>query len=94
MGSGHSANLRGRHVDGLVHVERKEIHIVDAKNARCHLAAVTIEKRYELYDLSADPGQAHNALAEHPEVVAELAALLESYRALIPDTRPIGWIAR
>lgn len=48
----------------------------------------------QLYDLSADPGQAHNALAEHPEVVAELAALLESYRALIPDTRPIGWIAR
>ena len=34
----------------------------------------------QLYDLDADPGETNDLYAEHPEVVARLAALLERYR--------------
>lgn len=46
----------------------------------------------QLYNLQADPYQARNVYKEHPEVVAELAALLKSWRAEIPNTNRIGWI--
>ena len=46
----------------------------------------------QLYDLVADPGQARNVYREHPEVVAELAAILERERERIPESRRIGWI--
>lgn len=35
---------------------------------------------YQLFDLSQDPGEANNIAAEHPEIVRELAAKLESIR--------------
>ncbi len=35
----------------------------------------------QLYDLQADPGETRNLSVEHPQVAAELAALLNEYRA-------------
>ena len=46
----------------------------------------------QLYDLVEDPAQTTNVFGEHPEVVAELQALLGRYAAQIPPTRRIGWI--
>jgi arylsulfatase A-like enzyme len=34
---------------------------------------------FQLYDLSADPGETNNLQAKHPEIVAELKALLTNY---------------
>ena len=48
----------------------------------------------QLYDLNADPGQAHNVYTEHPEIVAELAAQLARYRAMAGPGKPLGWIDR
>ena len=38
----------------------------------------------ELYDLVADPGEARNIASEHPEKVAELAALIKGARTISP----------
>ncbi len=46
----------------------------------------------QLYDLKADPYQAVNVHDDHPEVVAELRPILESWRGKIQKTKPLGWI--
>ncbi len=46
----------------------------------------------QLYDLDADPQQTMNLWESHPEVVAELAAVVEEYRRAIPEGKPVGWI--
>ncbi len=48
----------------------------------------------QLYDLSRDPGQALNVYDRHPEVVAELEAVLAEYRAAARPGKPLGWIDR
>ena len=48
----------------------------------------------QLYDLVADPSQKKNVYREHPEVVAELSAILAGYRKQIPPGKPLGWIDR
>jgi arylsulfatase A-like enzyme len=52
-----------------------------------------------LYDVVADPAEAHDVLAEHPDVVAELTKLAEAARADLGDrghpgrgARKPGWI--
>ncbi|MGA0846506.1 MAG: hypothetical protein ACO3RV_08200 [Luteolibacter sp.] len=34
----------------------------------------------QLYNLAEDPGERHNVLSQHPEIAAELSALLETWR--------------
>ncbi|MEM7391992.1 MAG: sulfatase-like hydrolase/transferase, partial [Verrucomicrobiota bacterium] len=46
----------------------------------------------QLYDLEADPYQARNIHDEHPEVVAELAKRLKTWRDRIPAGGRLGWI--
>jgi len=46
----------------------------------------------QLYNLEEDPGESTNVYGSHPEVVAELDAILNEYRAMIADSAPIGWI--
>ena len=46
----------------------------------------------QLYDLESDPAQAVNVYQEHPELVAEMAALLKDWRGKIPETSELGWI--
>ena len=48
----------------------------------------------QLYDLENDPGQTTNVYRSHPQVVLELAAILESYRRQIRPGQPLGWIDR
>lgn len=57
----------------------------------------------ELYDLLADPAEAHDVHAEHPEVVARLSGLAEGHRQRLGDARlgvrgdevrPIGRVDR
>ena len=38
----------------------------------------------ELYDLSSDPGEAHNLAAQHPTVVKDLSATLQAWTAALP----------
>ena len=40
----------------------------------------------QLYDLTGDPREQHNVAAEHPEVVAELAARLAEVRGAVAST--------
>jgi hypothetical protein len=37
------------------------------------------QKRWELYDVKADPGEKNNVAAKHPEVVAELEAAYDRW---------------
>lgn len=46
----------------------------------------------QLYDLKKDPQQTRNVHADHPNVVAELATELASWRSKIPANKPLGWI--
>ncbi len=46
--------------------------------------AVKKDSPLELYDLSKDPGETQNVAAEHPEVVAELDALVRNARTVSP----------
>ncbi len=46
----------------------------------------------QLYDLADDPSQARNVYREQPEKVKEMEALLQVWRAEIPDTSRLGWI--
>ena len=46
----------------------------------------------QLYNLEIDPSQTKNLYSQHPEIVTELKAILESYRTNIPATKPVGWI--
>ena len=48
----------------------------------------------QLYDLSKDRGQTRNVHAQHAEVVADLEAVLRSYRARLGPGPPLGWIDR
>ena len=50
--------------------------------------------RAQLYDLSKDRGQTRNVHAQHAEVVADLEAVLRSYRARLGPGPPLGWIDR
>ena len=57
-----------------------------------------LDTRGALFDLVADPGQARDAAAAHPDIVKDLAAALTDWRTamapgLAPDTRPfpVGW---
>jgi arylsulfatase A-like enzyme len=43
---------------------------------------------YELYDMSADPGERHNLAAAHPEIVAELRRAYDAWFADVSTTRP------
>lgn len=45
----------------------------------------------QLYDLETDPYQATNVYSDHPEIVAELDALVEAYRERIEPADPVGW---
>ena len=47
---------------------------------------------HQLYNLATDLGQTQNVANEHPHVVAELKALLDTEYATIPKTERIGWI--
>ena len=38
------------------------------------------DKQPQLYDLSSDPSEKVNVAAQHPEIVKELAALLETVK--------------
>lgn len=46
----------------------------------------------QLYDLESDPSQTLNVHDKYPEVVEEMSSMLASWRAKIPDTKPLGWI--
>lgn len=46
----------------------------------------------QLYNLKEDLRQSVNLYDAHPEIVAELSALLEKERATIPKGKPLGWI--
>lgn len=46
----------------------------------------------QLYDLESDPFQTRNVHDGHPEVVAELSALLKTWRGKIPGSPRLGWI--
>lgn len=50
--------------------------------------------KVQLYDLANDPRQMRNVANEHPEVVKELNARVEYYRAQIGKNEPAGWISR
>jgi arylsulfatase/arylsulfatase A len=43
---------------------------------------------YELYDIIADPGEAHDLAADHPEIVAGLLAEYDAWFADVAATRP------
>ena len=45
------------------------------------------ERRLELYDLGADPGEANDLFAERPDVVARLLPHLEAAKARLEETR-------
>jgi arylsulfatase A-like enzyme len=73
----------------------------EAKHAKCSVrdGRFTLVNNRELYDLRADPGEAKNVIAEHPEVVARLRAsydrwwasvvpLLENEDAVGPKVNP------
>lgn len=47
----------------------------------------------QLYDLEADPHQATNVYNEHPDVVAQLDAIVAEHRKRIGPYPPLGWIA-
>jgi len=40
----------------------------------------------ELYDVVADPGEQHNLVKEHPDIVKRLSAKLEAWQAMLPKT--------
>jgi arylsulfatase A-like enzyme len=42
----------------------------------------------ELYDLQADPGELQNLAGQHPQVVAQLRAVVEQHLAAVQETRP------
>jgi hypothetical protein len=46
----------------------------------------------QLYHLGRDPRQTTNLIEQEPDVAAQLAALLGSYRRKIPAGAPVGWI--
>lgn len=46
--------------------------------------------RFELYDLSEDIGETHDVAAQHPELVADLAALIEQHVADIDGLVPVA----
>jgi arylsulfatase A-like enzyme len=46
----------------------------------------------QLYNLANDPYQAKNVHNAHPEVVTDLAAVLETWRKEIPASARLGWI--
>ncbi|MEC8424739.1 MAG: hypothetical protein VX000_13240, partial [Myxococcota bacterium] len=67
------------------------------------LIATPFQDRLELYDLSSDPGELRNLVAERPGEASRLAALLEEWRGgavdiAVPDAenmeriRALGYI--
>ncbi|MGC3972625.1 MAG: arylsulfatase [Pirellulales bacterium] len=58
-----------------------------AATAATSVATKAAEPRWELYDLSADPGETKNLAAEHPEVIAELWKTYDRWWAdVVPAT--------
>ncbi len=56
--------------------------------ASTHLRA---ERRPQLYDLQADPGETNNLAARHPEIVAELAAKISAWWPATGRTAITQW---
>ncbi len=73
----------------VTHVGRWERGGAEAskfRNVSIRDARFSLVNNTELYDLKADPGQARNVLAEHPEVVARLRAAYEAWwREVVPS---------
>jgi Arylsulfatase A and related enzymes len=78
----------------FTHVGRWELgKAAESKYAHCRvrndqfsLVNNTPEKRWELYDLSADPGETKNIAGQRPEVVARMEAAYDRWWAeVLPD---------
>ena len=69
---------------------QKLTHLVnsDVENGRIRHDAPPAQ----LYNLQTDPCQTKNVYNEYPEIVTELAAVLESWQAKIPAAKRLGWI--
>jgi arylsulfatase A-like enzyme len=65
---------------GLLAIRQGRWKLIQAPAAGPPPKKGTEPTRPELYDLAADPAETKNVHADHPEVVARLAALLEKYR--------------
>jgi arylsulfatase A len=53
-----------------------------------HWRAVKTQKRWELYDMTSDPGQKENVAAQHPEVLDRLSA---AYERTVKDVTKTGF---
>jgi arylsulfatase A-like enzyme len=55
--------------------------VAEAKHINCSIqnSRFTLVNNRELYDLEADPGEEHNILADHPEVVARLRTAYDQW---------------
>lgn len=43
------------------------------------------ERRWELFDLAADPGETNNVATSHPEIIARFKTFLENARTPSPN---------
>ena len=67
----------------------EELRAVREGTWKLHLRTARRPTRL-LYQLDVDPGEAHNVIGEHPDVVERLLALAESFRAELGDHRKQG----
>lgn len=74
---------------------RNALRAVRSGKWKLHLGAADAAKAQsgELYDLAADIGEKNNVYADHPEVVAQLRAYAEAFKAeLARNSRPAGFV--